>query len=337
MNKNDKTTLILIGGIVFLAIAAAITAIVTMNTRGGGGSGLSKEFTYDIEHLKKIDPAQIIYEEAGEPIPTGYSQPVALAVGPEDVIYVAGGSSVRTFSSDGEPGKLELSLETEPSCLAVAHDGLVYVGMRDHLEVYSPEGRLVKRWASAGPDALFTSIAVGEDTVYAAEFGKKEVLRYDLTGGALEPMGEFVIPSPYFDLVLDHDGLLHVANTGVHNIEAYTSEGNLQSFWGNFSNTDTTFFSGCCNPVNMALLPEGKGFVTTEKGLTRVKVFDSAGEFQGFVAGPESFARHDSLCNAPGYDLTRVGLDVAVDSAGRILVLDPATAEIRIFVSKTGK
>jgi hypothetical protein len=336
MDKKDKATLMLIGGFVFIAVAAALTAILTMDTRGERGSGLSSEFFYDLDHLKQTDPALILYDEAVDPIPTGLVQPLGLAVGPDDAIYVAGERTVRVFSPDGEPGTLEIALEGDPRCLDVTNDGTVYVGVQDHVEIYSPEGRRVNRWESAGPNAMLTSIAVAGEVVYAAEFSSKEVLRYDRSGNPLESLGEFVfvVPSPYFDVALGADGMVHVANTGEHCIEAYAPDGDLMSFWGEFSNTDVRRFSGCCNPVNIALLPDGQGFVTAEKGLTRVKVYDAEGAFKGFVAGPESFTRHDSLCSSPDYDANRSGLDVAVDGRGRILVLDPATAEIRIFVSR---
>jgi hypothetical protein len=77
-------------------------------------------------------------------------------------------------------------------------------------------------------------------------------------------------------------------------------------------------FCGCCNPSHLALTPDGK-FITSEKGLPRVKVYDRAGRFECVVAGPDRFARDT------------VGLDVAVDSTGRILVLDPAAGAVRVF------
>ncbi|MHC5040517.1 MAG: hypothetical protein ACYTHM_24670 [Planctomycetota bacterium] len=50
-----------------------------------------------------------------------------------------------------------------------------------------------------------------------------------------------------------------------------------------------------------------------------MKVLDGRGKFLALVAGPKQFAEGT------------VGLDLAVDSRGRILVLDPVEGEIRIY------
>ncbi len=60
-------------------------------------------------------------------------------------------------------------------------------------------------------------------------------------------------------------------------------------------------------------------FVTMEKGARRVKIYTAAGKFECVVAGPEQFGP------AAG--------PVAEDR-GRILVLDPAAAMVRVFEAK---
>jgi hypothetical protein len=80
-------------------------------------------------------------------------------------------------------------------------------------------------------------------------------------------------------------------------------------------------FCGCCNPTDFALLPDRR-FVTSEKGLARVKVYGAEGKFECVVAAPEVFAE----------DV--VGLDLAADAQGRIYVLDPSAKAVRIFARK---
>ena len=69
-----------------------------------------------------------------------------------------------------------------------------------------------------------------------------------------------------------------------------------------------------------------------------MSVYDKAGGFEGIVGGPKQFATHDEASLGPGAggaDLR--ALEVAVDKAGTVFVLDPATAEVRRFVRKPAK
>jgi len=77
-------------------------------------------------------------------------------------------------------------------------------------------------------------------------------------------------------------------------------------------------FCGCCNPTHMAIMQDGS-FVTSEKGIARVKVYNRIGELTSVVASAEQF------------DEGTEGLDIAVDSRQHIYVLDPKRKQIRIF------
>ena len=72
--------------------------------------------------------------------------------------------------------------------------------------------------------------------------------------------------------------------------------------------------------------------MTCEKGLPRVKIYDANGNFSSVVAGPESFAGNAGSCSLAGIsNCQKGGLDVTVDSQGRVLVMDPIERSIRIF------
>ena len=77
-------------------------------------------------------------------------------------------------------------------------------------------------------------------------------------------------------------------------------------------------FCGCCNPSHFTILNDGK-FVTSEKGIARVKVYNRLGILESVVAGSDQFIEGT------------VGLDLAVDSENRIYVLDPVKKMVRIF------
>ncbi len=113
-------------------------------------------------------------------------------------------------------------------------------------------------------------------------------------------------------------------------------EGDFEFSWGHRS-VEIDGFCGCCNPVNIAVLPGG-GFVTCEKGLVRVKIYNSDGEFQNVVAGPAQLVRDGDVrvCDLPE-ECQSGGFDVAIDRAGRVYVLDTIKNVVRVFTRMKGR
>ncbi len=338
MNKDRlAATRILLGAVVVLAVVVVIVAVVKLDIRGQRG----RSDVLDVERLARIDPNLILYEESGSPISTGFAVSRAVAVDSNDNIYVAGDEAIHIFDAGGnEAGKIDL--HAGPSCLAISAEKSLYVGLEDHVEVYDLSGQRLAAWPSPGQRAVLTSIAVSKEGVFVADAGDRVVLHYDSSGKLLNTIGRkdpqrnipgFVVPSAYFDLIAPRAGLLRVVNPGLRRIEAYTIDGELEFWWGKTS-VSVEGFCGCCNPVNIAVLPDG-GFVTSEKGLTRVKVYDSQGVFKGVVAGPEQLVGAGSavVCEFPE-QCQSSGFDVAVDSAGRVIVLDTLKNRVRIFTRK---
>ena len=338
---NVKT---IIGVLITLAVVVAVVAVVRLDVLGSKGGGLGKEFKYDVNELTRIDPNLILYEESAGAIKTGFANTHGIAVDSKGSVYVAGDKAIRIFAQSGD--RLgEIKLDDMPRCLTVTAGGTIYAGMKDHVEVYDAQGKQQASWESLGQDAILTSIVVSEDDVLVADAGHRIVIRYDTTGSIINEIGRkdsirnipgFVIPSPYFDIAIPKDGLLRVVNPGRLRIEAYTIEGDIEFWWGQPS-AALEGFCGCCNPVNIAVLPDG-GFVTCEKGLVRVKIYNSGGSFVGVVAGPEQFGAggKSSICTLPEECQTG-GFDVAVDQAGRIFVLDTVDNIVKVFTRVKGR
>jgi len=319
-----------VGAVVAAAIIVAVAVVVRTDTTGEKGSGLGDDFSYDWKDFRKVEPKLIHYEE-GARIDTQLSEPRGLALGADDRVYVAGDKAIQVFDKDGHRLS-EIKLADSPRCLALARDGAIYVGMKEHVEVYDREGAHKTSWESRGPKAVFTAVAVADEDVFVADAGNRVVLRYGTSGKLLGRIGRrdpdrnipgIVIRSPHLDLAIGPEGLLWVANSGRLRLEAYTFRGDLEISWGKGSQ-GLEGFCGCCNPTNFAVLPDGR-FVTSEKGLPRVKVHNQKGVFESVVAGPEQFAKETA------------GMDLAVDSQGRILVLDPVAKAVRIFARKKEK
>jgi hypothetical protein len=332
--KNET----LIGLLIAVLVVVGVAAIVLFNMTGEKGSGLGKEYVYDIEDMIKIDPALILYAESAGAIETGFNKSSGITVDSAGTIYAAGDSAVRLFDGGGN-SQGEIRLDSKPRCVAVSKNGKIYIGMKDHVRVYDSGKKHLASWPRLDDDAVLTSIAVLKDDIFAADAGNRIVLHYDTNGKLLSRIGGknkarnipgFVIPSPYFDLAIADDGLLRVVNPGRHRIEAYTFGGDLEFWWGTYS-PNVEGFCGCCNPVNFAILKDG-GFVTVEKGLVRVKVYDADGKFGGVVAGPEQLikASDAKICLVPA-NCQSGGFDLAVDNKQQVLVLDTIRNVIRTF------
>jgi len=340
--KIDGKLLLVV--LVVVVAAVGLVAVLQLDTTGRSGSGLSDAFSYDLTELARVDPNLILYEEVAQPLSTGFALSRAIALDCDGQILVTGDKAIRIFSRAGSLQRI-IDIAGEPRCLTVAADDKVYVGVADHVEVWDGGGRRLASWDPLGEEAVLTSIVKYEDSVFVADAGHRVVLRYDLSGNLVDHIGEkdpdrnipgFVVPGPHMDVAVSRDGLLRVVNPGRHRIEAYTLDGDLEFWWGEPS-ADIKGFCGCCNPVNFALLPD-HGFVTSEKGLVRVKVYNSDGGFVGVVAGHEQLTDgvQAKICDTPE-ECQGAGLDVAADADGRIYILDPPENVIRIFARKEAR
>jgi len=262
-------------------------------------------------------------------IPLCYQNVSGIAVGPDNTIYVTGDENVLILNGEGQVQAAIATGETA-LCIFVDENGEIYLGMPDHIEVYGRDGIRKAQWKSLGDDALITSIVASGDYVFVADAGNRIVRKYDRSGNELLKIGEkdesrdipgCVVPGRFFDVSIDPDGFLWVVNSGRHSLENYTFEGDLRSSWGVFS-MDVEGFCGCCNPSHIAILDDGR-FITSEKGIVRIKVYNRLGTLESVVAGPDQFIEGTT------------GLDLAKDSQGRIYILDPMKKSVRIFEKKT--
>ncbi len=289
---------------------------------------------YDMDRLKKVDPKFIHFEQTAA-IPAPHREPRRIHVASNNTIYLAAGAHLSALTRDGRQ-TLDLATGADIRALTVAQDGTIYVALRDSIAVYDPKGQKLRAWQSPGKKSWFTSIAISGEDLFASDAANRIVWHFDLSGKLRGRIGEkspvtrakgFLVPSPYFDLEIGPDNLLWVVNPGHHQIECYSFEGRLQSSWG-----DPSFglagFCGCCNPSYFTRLADGR-FVTSEKGLPRIKVYSPEGQFESVVAAPDVFPKYFENPNS-----NPLGIDVAADASGRILVADPLQNQIRVFERK---
>lgn len=278
---------------------------------------------YDLSEFKKVDPALVSHRETRKIEANGVLR--GMAILSDGRICLVGEAALVILGVDGVVQR-KATLGGAGNCVTVGADGTLLVGFRDHVEVFSLELEKRATWGTLGDKAMVTSITAGSGKVFVADAGNRVVQEYTPDGTHVRSIGArdtkkgvlgFIVPSPYFDVAMSAKNELWVVNPGEHHVQKHSETGDVVTLWG-FPSMVVDGFCGCCNPIHMAIFSDG-WFVTAEKGIARVKVYDEAGKMVGVVAVPDSFA-----------DGTVIA-DLAVDEAGRVYVLDPKAGAVRIF------
>lgn len=308
------------------------------NRRSEPAPALDQRFTYDISEFEKVDPSLIRHTPDRE-FPTGFQKVKRLAPGLDRTVWVAGDRSARLFSEDGTQLN-EIKFESAPHALHQESGGELFVAFAQSFEVFDASGSRLQRGPNLGEKAFITALAVHQRTVYLANAGGRDVILCDrTTGSEIDRFGKrdaarnnpgFEVPSPYFDLAVAGDGRLRIVNPSRLRVETYSLDGRFESAWGQ-AGMQIDRFCGCCNPVYFALASNGD-FITSEKGLTRVKIYGADGRFKGVVAGPDLLVEDKDLAKRACEDCTvGAGFDVAIDASDRVFVLDPFRKVVRSF------
>ena len=313
-----------------IIIAAVVLLIIVIMVIDYSGDRVEKRgnnpYEYNVDRYKSVDTSLVHFRETKQ-IPLGDYR-----AGGMDLLgsqaWLAGEGFLLSLD---ETGKVALSqdIKGEATCLEVT-PGAVYIGFEDHIRKYSHNGILKTTWDREGDRTVFTSLAASGEKIYAADAGNRRVVVYDTAGqmlGSFEGKAEnsaighgFVVPSASFDLVINSYNELWVVNPGLHAIENYNEKGAMRGYWQK-SSMNVDGFSGCCNPAEIDVMADGS-FVTSEKGLVRIKIYDQSGKLLSVVAPPRKFNEEGK---AP---------EVKVDDTDRIWALDFDRGMIRIFEKK---
>jgi sugar lactone lactonase YvrE len=247
-----------------------------------------------------------------------------VAVGAAGVIHALGDGEVRVFAANGGVARA-WKAPGQAACLTVAPDGRVLVGAPGRVEIYGTAGNRVGGFAAgeSGKPADVTALGVFRDTILVADASARLVRRYDANGvergliGNQHKTGSFMLPNRSLDVDVDSAGVVYATDTGRHQVSTWKLDGTPVAAFGRFGQAKPEDFVGCCNPVNLAVAPDGC-VVTGEKAVARVKVFGPDRALLA-VIGPEHF---DPMCTH---------IHLAVDSSGRIVAADPVRRTITIF------
>jgi hypothetical protein len=247
-----------------------------------------------------------------------------LALGPRDAVYALGDDEVRVFVAAGRLTR-RWGVPEKASGLGVAADGRVAVGSPGRVDLFDATGAHDGGFAVGTREkpADVTAVRLFRDAVLVADAAARVIRRYDLRGaeqgliGGRNKTGGFMLPNRSLDFVVDAAGVVHATDSGRHQVTSWTLDGTMVASFGRFGMARPEDFVGCCNPVNVAIAPDGS-LVTAEKMVARVKVFGKDRTLLA-VIGPGHF---DPMC---------LHIHLAVDSSGRVVTADPEHRTIEVF------
>jgi hypothetical protein len=289
-------------------------------------------FDFTLDHLMETDETLICFTQTTA-IPLPFDTPRCIAAGADGRIYAAGDQDLIAIDEIGNILD-RMELNDDVYALAVLSRDRLFAGYTRSVETINLRTKERFSWAPLDEQAMITSIAATETSVFIADAGNKAVLCYNTEGalkrritGEASHSPHFIVPSPYFDVAAGPDHTFWVTNPGRYRVEQWSVEGKILGYWGT-SGIKIDEFCGCCNPVHIALLPPGipgdfsGTIVTAEKGIPRVKLYQDSGEFLCVAAPPEIFR------------IGTQGLDIAVGKKGQIYILDPDWKMIRVFKTR---
>ncbi len=312
-----------------IAVAVILVSVLqfTEFLKTPGMKDSKNPFEYNLDELKEVDQKLLLWNEL-KPIKIPLVKPSGICIDDYDNLYITGDWSVITYNSSGK-NISKFNISHKARCISFGLDNQLYLGMEDHIEIYSTSGNRIAQWAQIDTNTVITSIAISDDFVFVADAGNRVVWKLNHQGEIVSRIGDknieqdipgFIVPSAYFDLSLGYDGKIWVVNPGRHLFQNFTYDGELNSTWGKVSQL-IDGFCGCCNPSHFAIMKDGS-FITSEKGLPRLKEYSPTGELKSVLAGANDF------------DNGTVNLDIVVDSKGRVIILDPSRRQLRFFIRK---
>lgn len=242
--------------------------------------------------------------------------PVGICVDACGTMYVTSRQSLFKLDKNGTVIS-EIKLPGNAGSLSFGPNNKLYVSLTNRIVVLNTGGKIVAEWETVNPAGFITSVAVNKNFVFAADSYTKKVYWFNFEGNIVKisgqknadsPATDFVVPSQYFDCAICSDKNIWVVNPGRQLLVKLDSSGNELQHWGK-SSTGPEGFCGCCNPSHLGVMNDGS-FITSEKGIPRVKKYNARGELQCVfnLKFPEG---------TTGLDICTMGNDV-------IYVLEPA-------------
>ena len=253
----------------------------------------------------------------GETSGTGFSYPVAMARGEDDLMYVL------SRSYEGRPDSMRITICTTgeeyigefgkgaparneapypdamvwPTAMALDHDGQLYVvdDWLNSVRIFSKDGDPVGSWGVAGSGEGELSGPSGidfdaDDNIYLVDSGNNRVQKFTKGGSFLtqwgsegDGEGQFNMP---FGISVDKSGNVYVADWRNDRVQKFTGNGQFLMQLGTSGTGDGQFD----RPTDVAVDADGYIYVC-DWGNDRMQAFDPNGRFVAILRGEAAMSQ----------------------------------------------
>jgi len=200
----------------------------------------------------------------------------------DNKLYVVSENSLRVMDEYGKTlHRFEIK-EGLTRDMAVAADE-IYLLRPASVLVYAHSGELLREWRACSELSDYCSFTIAENFVFVTDRDNKNICKYTREGAFvkfIDSPNRFIIPSLTFGITYAN-GKLYCSNSGRHQVEIYSLDGEYQGKFG-AAGGQKGYFCGCCNPVFLSFTPSGE-IITSEKGNPRISCYSGDGQFRALL------------------------------------------------------
>ena len=298
---------------------------------------------------------------------TGFRNPVDMAIGEDDIIYIANRSYenrpdgirisvvsmdeeyISEFGSYGEdPGQF-----VWPTALTLDDRGNVYLADEwlNRISIYTGDGEFLRSWGRSGSGNgeldRPAGLAINGDTIFVTDSRNHRVQKFSLDGSYIGQFGSFGSGNGELNMPwgigLDKDGNVYVADWRNDRVQEFTADGEWRASFGQSGDAVGQFN----RPNGVAVDAEGDIYVADWLN-NRVQVLSPEGRFITELKGDHTLSQwgRDKLLSNPDMIRQRAlalaanptyekelahPCAVKVDSQGRVAILDHTRGRVQVY------